>query len=240
MGNFDDGEIYPNQPLTDVACEVRFAGEMQVECERHLFWDRIRDEYPKILVPKVQDGGFPALQHYKFRSADSGRTVSVALNSLAFSEAKYSGHHSFIGEFNRLVALFHDAFPRLGSISRVGWRYINVIPFSREAHRVPLGRFLKLDIPLPSKIFESTTAMDLSWGGRCLDGDVQIKVAIVERKDVPASEGILLDIDYGQTRPGMNWERLGEVVADARTKCRGIFEDLITDDYRSYLRGETV
>ena len=39
---FDDNEVYPNQPLSDVACEVRFKGEMQVECERHLFWEAIR------------------------------------------------------------------------------------------------------------------------------------------------------------------------------------------------------
>ncbi len=240
MTHYDDEVIYPNQPLTDVASEVRFAGEMQVECERHRFWDRIRDDYPKILVPKMQEGAFAALQHYKFRSADGNRTVSVALNSLAFSETKYSGHTSFICEFKRLIGLFHEAFPRLGKINRVGWRYINVIPFSREAERVPVGRFLKLDIPLPHSMFDSTQGLDFAWSGRCLEGEVWLKVSVVERKDVPSSEGILLDIDYGQTRPGMEWERVSEIAAHARMKCRGIFEDMITDSYRAYLRGEAL
>lgn len=240
MGNFDNDALYPNQPLTDVACEVRFVGEMQVECERYKFWDRIRDAYPKILVPYAKDGSAPALQHYKFRAENDVRTVSVALNSIAFSEIRYSGHTSFINEFERLIGIFHDTYPRLGEIKRIGWRYINVISYSREEGRVPLCRFLKLDIPLPSKFFDNTSALDLSWTGQCMGGELTIHVGTLLKKDASEQEGLLLDIDFAQTRKGIAWSQIPAVIREGRSNCRKVFEDLITDGYRQYLKGETV
>jgi len=100
--SYTDDEVYPNSPLSDVACEARFPGEMRVECERYRFWDEIREQYPHIMVPHALEGQAPALQHYRFKS-DDARCVSVALNSLAYSEAKYRGHKLFIAEFLRLV-----------------------------------------------------------------------------------------------------------------------------------------
>ena len=240
MQPFNDEEIYPNQPLSDVASEIRFKGEMRVECERHLFWEEIRKEYPDILVPYFEQGQPAALQHYKFRNPDSGRTVAVALNSLVFSEANYSGHKSFIGEFGRLIALFRSVYPELGLISRVGWRYINVIPFSREDGLIPVNRFLRLDVSLPSMLFQRTAALDLHWSGRHFDGEVTIRLAAVVQKDVKQQEAMLLDIDFGKTGPKIEWADVQEVIEDARSKCRAIFENLITDKYRHYLRGETV
>ena len=240
MGQFRDDEIYPNQPLSDVACEIRFKGEMQVECQRYLFWDKIRSEYPDILVPHVQDGQAVALQHYKFRNPDNGRTVSVALNSLAFSEAKYSGHESFISEYVRLVDVFRGLYPKLGAITRVGWRYINVIPFSREDGRVPIGRFLKLNIPLHSDLFGQTSGLNLDWAGKLSDGEVHIRLAPINQKGLPGQEALLLDIDFGCMAPNIEWGASRNVIEAARKKCRGMFEDLITDDYRTYLRGESL
>ncbi|HEY2809662.1 MAG TPA: TIGR04255 family protein [Steroidobacteraceae bacterium] len=238
MAEFRDDEKYPNQPLTDVACEVRFKGEMQVESQRHLFWDEIRTQYPGILVPHMQEGQAAALQHYKFRNPDSGRTVLVALNSLVLSEPKYSGHKEFIGEFSRLVQIFQKTYPKLGNIKRIGWRYVNVMPFSREDGLVPLGRILRLEISFPGKIFDKTTALELNWRGECHGGEVILRVAVINQKET-SGEALLLDIDFGKLDPGP-WSDVRAVVENGRKVCRGIFEDLITEDYRSYLRGEKI
>jgi hypothetical protein len=148
---FDNDALYPNQPLSDVACEVRFPGEMQIECNRHLFWDQIRSDYPKIMVPFAKDGHPPALQHYRFRSETGNRTVAIALNSLVYSEGKYRGHKLFIAEFVRLVELFRATYPKISKPNRVGWRYINHLTFSREGGLTPVGRLVKLIPDLPAK-----------------------------------------------------------------------------------------
>jgi uncharacterized protein (TIGR04255 family) len=240
MAQYDDEEIYPRQPLTDVACEVRFKGDMAVECQRHLFWEKIRGEYPDIYVPFAQEGQAFALQHYKFRNSEKSRTVSVALNSLGYSEPKYSGHKSFIQEFSRLAGIFSETYPGIKHITRIGWRYINVMPYSREGSIVPLTRFVKFDVSLPSAIFQSTTALDFQWNGKCLDGDVTIRLAAAQAKAGSEQEALILDIDFGQTRADMAWKDAQSILEDARSKSRGIFEGLITDDYREYLRGKSL
>jgi len=237
---FDDNEVYPNQPLSDVACEVRFKGEMQVECERHLFWEAIRSSYVDILVPQIQEGQAVALQHYKFRDPSTTRIVSVALNSIAFSEAKYSGHKSFIDEFARLISVFRKLYPSLGQITRIGWRYINVMPFSREDGMVPLGRILKLDVSLPLDMFKRTANIDLKWTGKATDGEVIIRLSDAVQKNLPEQEAMILDIDFGRVNPEIGWDAVKGVIENVRRSCRCIFEGMITEEYRTYLRGETI
>jgi len=237
---FDPDELYPNQPLTDVAAEVRFCGDMQVECERHRFWDKIRDEYHAILVPYAEAGKSPALQHYRFRNAESGQTVSVALNSFAYSEAKYRGHKKFIAEFVRLARLFSETYPKISKLSRIGWRYINLMTFSREEGLLPLSRILKFHADLPLKMFEHSSSIDLTWASKLAGADVVLRLANVPRKEVPGQEALLLDIDYAVAAKDLSWDDVPDAVAKARVSGREIFESIISDSYRKYLRGESL
>ncbi|MCK5244887.1 MAG: TIGR04255 family protein, partial [Desulfobacterales bacterium] len=52
-------EVYPNSPLVEVVCEVRFPGELAIECRRDEFYEKIRDRYPTILFPKAGDSLSP-------------------------------------------------------------------------------------------------------------------------------------------------------------------------------------
>lgn len=235
---FDHDELYPNQPLSDVACEVRFPGEMRVECDRGVFWDQIRSDYPQILVPLAKEGQPPALQHYRFRNEDNNRTVSVALNSLVYSEKRYRGHKLFIGEFVRLVRLFRATYPKINKPNRMGWRYINLMPFSREDGSLPLGRLLKFNAELPLNLFERTKTLDFQWTGSHKEAQITLRLAAVQRKDLPGQEAVLLDIDYALEAPNLSWDDIPDNVAAARATGREIFEQMITDDYRKYLRGE--
>ena len=66
MSSEFNSEVYPNQPLVEVVFEIRFPGEVRVECERHLFWEKIRDDYPNVLVPHAQTDKAMALMPYKY------------------------------------------------------------------------------------------------------------------------------------------------------------------------------
>ena len=235
---YDD--IYPNSPLSDVACEIRFVGEMQVECERHRFWDAIREDYPDILVPLPQPGQATALQHYRFRSKTGDRAVLVALNSLAYSEAQYSGHKQFLAEFLKLVASFRRCYPKLGSVTRIGWRYINLIPFTVEDDLLPLNRFLKFRADLPLGLFDRTGKIDLQWSGLHGEATATVRLANVARKDSPGNEALLLDIDFARENAKLSWDGIATVIEELHGAGREAFEQLITDGYRDYLRGNTL
>jgi uncharacterized protein (TIGR04255 family) len=236
-----DLEVYPNSPLTDVVCEIRFPGELEVECNRHIFWEQIRADYPSILVPYAEPGKSPALSHYRFRHTDGNRHVSVALNSLAFSETKYSGHVSYIDEFARIADIFHKCFPKIDKVNRIGWRYINVIPYTRESSLVPVGQFLNASVLLAEETLKAPKVFDIRIESAIDEGTVIVHLATITRKDsAPSQEAILLDIDFGYENKGLRFSDYKRCIDRARQHNRGLFEKLITDRYRQYLRGETL
>jgi uncharacterized protein (TIGR04255 family) len=237
MGKGRDNEVYPNSPLIDVTCEIRFPGELQVECDRHTFWNKIRKTYPDVLVPQAKDGQAAALQHYRFRSVDQSRIVSVAMNSLAFSESKYSGHAKFLGEFGRLARLFHACFPKIDKVNRFGWRYVNLMPFQREQGMVPVRRFLNARIDFPMDVLSSLKNFDARFEVDRPGGLAIIRVANVLQNGQPEGETLLLDLDLIRTSDKLRFKDSVKEITKARLENRKLFEELITDEYREYLRG---
>jgi uncharacterized protein (TIGR04255 family) len=52
-------------------------------------------------------------------------------------------------------------------------------------------------------------------------------------------EALLMDFDFALTEK-IEFSRINSCVSMAHDQTRAIFENLITDDYRQYLRGETI
>jgi uncharacterized protein (TIGR04255 family) len=232
-----DDEIYPNSPLVNVACELRFAGEIEVETQRHVFWGKIRDDYPNVFVPAAVIGQPPALQHYQFGTDDKSRLVAVALNSLAFGETKYSGHCSFIKEFSRVAKIFAECYPQIDKLKRVGWRYINIIPFQREDGLVPVGRFFKTKAKLPFDVLARAKNFDARFESEHDGGVAVIRLAVVTNVQMPGIEAIQCDLDYAYEGKNLRMRNFATKIESARKCCRSIFEELVTVQYRSYLRG---
>lgn len=238
----NSSEVYPNSPLVDVACEIRFPGELEVECNRHLFWDRVREDYPHIHVPKIVAEAAPALQHYRFLSDAGNRRVSVALNSLGFSDTQYEGHKIFVEEFCRIADLFHSTFSKIDSVSRIGWRYVNLIPFAKEGDIVPVKQLLHADLLLPKNALDSPTAIDIRVEWKLDAGTAIIRLATVTREsaDTASQDALLLDIDFGCEGPDIHFKNYRTYIEAARSHNKKLFEEIITDEYRSYLRGDTL
>ena len=63
--------LYPNQPLTSVAIEVRFRGDLGVEKHRCDIQAEIRDRYPNLFVPNAQENVAPATQPFRFQDNEN-------------------------------------------------------------------------------------------------------------------------------------------------------------------------
>ncbi len=63
-------EVYPHAPLIEAVFEIRFPGEPAVECQRDEFFEMVRDQFPRVHVPKVTSGQWPSLLPYHFRTDD--------------------------------------------------------------------------------------------------------------------------------------------------------------------------
>jgi uncharacterized protein (TIGR04255 family) len=235
QSNFEE-EIYPNQPLIEVVFEIRFPGELAIECLKHNFWELIRKEYPRILVPHPSRDKALALIPYRFEKEDESSGVMLALNMMAYYSKSYPGFHEFKKEYLRIHSNFEEIF-KLKKLIRAGWRYINIIPFVREKGLIPLDRFLELGFIFPEMIPERFNILNLNFVSETDGGKITTKLETLKRND-KNGEALLLDFDYGKVGE-LRFEEIEEYIDEAHKYTRNLFEELITDSYRQYLRGDT-
>jgi len=228
---------YPNQPLVEVACEVRFYGEPSIETKRDIFYEKIRADYPLLYVPEIKPGMHPSLQHYKFENEKRDAGVSLALNSFCYFQREYQGAGKYIQEVMRLFRLADELF-KIQKYSRMGWRYINVIPFVRENDLIPLGRFLE-NAPSFSTI-ESNTYKDISFWATT-DFETESVLVRLDSSSEKDREQLVLDVDVyrGKLDKSFNSENVEELLNRLHCIGRNFFESSITDDYRDYLKGNS-
>ena len=234
---FDINEIYPNSPLVEVVCEVRFQAELDIECRRNEFYNRIRVKYPLLMIPAVQPGKAMQVQPYRFENQNRDAGIMLAIDKYSFYIRKYKGHKSFIKEFNRITAILCNIYP-LQKILRIGWRYINIIPFARENGFVPLQRFLSIGLKVPDGVSENFENLSIVFISRVSNGSITTKIETVLREE-NQQEALLLDFDFGMTH-NLSFSKLNAHVNAAHKQARQLFEELITKEYREYLRGDTV
>jgi uncharacterized protein (TIGR04255 family) len=70
------------------------------------------------------------------------------------------------------------------------------------------------------------------------DGTITTRIESIIRPD-DQQEALLLDFDFALTEK-IAFSRINSCVSRAHEQTRAIFQNLITDDYRQYLRGETI
>jgi len=230
-------KVYPNSPLVEVVCEIRFPWDLAVECQRDAFHRAVKKEFPCIFIPSPEPGQPLATRPYRFESVDTVAGVMIAVDKFAYYEKQYQHHEKFIEEFLRLADVFSRIF-ELDELSRVGWRYINVIPFSRENGILPIRRFLNLGVALPEGVSDEFENLNMVLISRAQGGTITTKFQSLMRPE-DKQEAFLLDFDFAMTE-GLRFSGLAGYVKRAHDCTRDLFEKLITDEYRRYLRGEAI
>lgn len=237
-----DDDRYPYSPLTEVVCELRFPGEIAVESARELFWDQIRDTYPAVKVPRAQAGIAPATQHYRYCAEDGSRCVAVALNSLAMSVTQYTTHKPMLEEFERLHGLFSKCYPKLRRMNRVGWRYVNYITFVRDAQgNAPVSEFFSTDLCTTSSLGTAAVRnLNVKVEVPTTEGLAIVMLSTVHDAKDATREAFSLDLDFAIETKDMDFSEGPTKLAIARKANRRVFEKMICERYRTYLRGETI
>ena len=240
-GTHSTGPLYPNQPLREVAVEIRFRGRLRVEQIRADFQDAIQEKYSLLYVPMAVPNMAPATQHFRFECPEESCGVLLAVNSISVYARDYPGFDAFFGEANRLLTI---ALGMVGNVAltRVGWRYINAIPFPRENGTLPFG-----------KIFQHTpwlaSALDGEWGAFAVTArmpfsgvSANLRLAAGADEKMTQTETLVFDIDaYSEFDPpeeNSGADRCAEEIRRMHDAAREIFERSINDDYRQFLLGD--
>jgi uncharacterized protein (TIGR04255 family) len=236
-------EVYPNQPLIEVVFEIRFPGEPAVECQRDRFFSLIRDRYPKVFVPKLKAGQAPSLSPYHFRQQDEQASILTAINRVAYTTKRYPGFAEFKVEALRVTRLFAETF-NLNRLHRIGLRYVNAIPFVREAGYIPINNFLKMGISLPLPVTDQLSSLSLSAVSGVSGGSMTTRVEHVVPED-KSNEALLLDFDFAKDAESgdestLRVDMLADYLEESHKHTKKMFESIITDDYRKFMRGEAI
>lgn len=228
-------ETYVNSPLKGVVFEIRFPGEPAVECHRDRFFERVREEFPQVFVPKVSEGAAVALSPYHFTSSDNQRSLMTALNLFAYRTTSYPGFASFQSETLRWINEFTAMFP-VSRLTRTGLRYTNVIPFA-PGSGFPLTRFLKLGVSLSDSPIHDFTKFFMAAEIPSASGSLTIQVGVAPAEH--GSEGILLDFDFARTED-LVISDVARYLDESHDATKRLFESLLTDEYRTYMRGDVL
>lgn len=229
--------VYPNQPVVEVVCEIRFPGELAMECRRDGFQAKVRKKYPHLLVPNVRDGQAIALEAYRLTNEDQTSGIMMAVHRFSYFVKTYQGHTKFQKEFLRLAQILAGIVP-LEQLNRFGLRYINVIPFARENGLLPLKRLLNLGITVPSGVSDEFQNLAIVLVNEAKGGTLTTRLEPALQQQTK-QEALVLDFDFA-FKKNLRFSKLGSYLKTAHTEIRNQFESLITDEYRQFLKGETV
>lgn len=234
--------VYPNQPLIEVAMEVRFKGELRIESSRAEFYEKIRDKYSDIYTPHALDGQSPPLQHYRFQTPDNKARARLAINSLGYSESKYQGSAKFIKESTRLYNLLNHLC-KIREITRIGWRYTNLIPFVRESGCVPILNILNSSL-VSFAVMEDIcfSSVDFNSSFQLEEANVNLSLRTAVNDQNVNEEALILDIDVFFDKNSVYESKFDDVDGSLNYLhiiARNIFEDIITQEYRNYLKGDS-
>lgn len=225
---------YPNAPVQEVIFEIRFPGEPAVECRRDEFFEKVRAEFPEVHVPRLQPGEQQAvaLMPYHFKAADRTKSVLTALNLFAFATTSYQGFRPFRDEAIRWMKEFADIF-RIQHLTRTGLRYVNVIPLVPDA---PLNTLLDVRVALGSYNAETVNNVALGLQIPRKGGTLNMRLGPLQNAEQPQ---LVLDFDYVKT-DGLSFAEIDAYLQESHEETKSLFEGLLTQPYRAYLKGETV
>jgi len=219
---------------------VKFKGNLAVETVRADFQSRITEQYPILLVPGAQQGIAPPLQPYRFEREDRLAGIQLAINSFSYYSREYPGHESFLAEIENALGIFSDMVDSI-EVTRIGWRYINAIPFTRENGLLPLSRFFREDTIFGDSFKKDIRDLSYRVTLPIKEKQLNAKLDCAELEQESGEEALLLDIDaFNIKEPALSMKPLTalEEINDLHSIAYETFESLITDNYRAFLKGD--
>jgi uncharacterized protein (TIGR04255 family) len=221
-------EIYKNSPLAEVFSEVRFNPMLTSESRRDKFHERVKDAYPYLAIPQSNQ------DPYAFTSRD--QTWSIFLSPILFAVSckKYGGFQAYKKECLRLFSIFGDVF-QSDKLVRFELRYVNMIPFGRQSGNIPLKNYLNIEINLATAAPSTLKASPLIFISQLEKGGITTRVEPVMSPG-QTQEALILDLDYANDAD-LSFKDLDAYFEEGHSRVKAHFEGLVTDRYRSIMRG---
>lgn len=126
--------------ISEVLLEIRFTPNQDISLIVGRLYEKLRDKYPEFKNLNIPDfpGNIPEFDKivkYRFYSADKKELYNLGKGILSINTLKYSGFADFQKQSEAVLKL-HKELSGLPTITRIGLRYINKIPFINEGKQI--------------------------------------------------------------------------------------------------------
>lgn len=226
-----DGALYPNQQLRAVSLETFFKGRLSTLAGFGAVQERFKDRLDNLFVPNVQPGEPFALRPYQLRPANQKESLALAMNQATYVSFDYPGFTRFVDVAMDLLAPTLEIL-RVDSLERVIHRYDNQMIIQRdERGRLPIKDILKLMLP-DGPAGDELVALDIGWSRPWTNGLTETKVWVEQQDGWCVFKWSIAAV----VSPGGAVADLRRSAESAHDEARRRFEELITDEFRSFLR----
>lgn len=226
--------MFKQIPLVEAVLEIRFPTELSIEGDKDKYYREIRKEYPKVYFPYQVREPYPLIP-YQFRSEDQKNIIGFSVNRFSIHTHDYRGFVNFKPQCLKYVTLFCKLYA-IKNLTRIGLRYINHIPFLREKNKIPINRYVKMELSVPNLASNKFDSIQISFQTESeKNGKFRISVGNEELRDTQKTETILLDFDYFLERDLVS-SKLSIYLEEAHKHIRKMFLGMLTEEYKDFMK----
>ncbi|MHA2243887.1 MAG: TIGR04255 family protein [Candidatus Hodarchaeales archaeon] len=255
MSERDITEIFQENFLVNVGCELRFLPLLEIHSDIPTFQKKIREEFPRFNVLfGVSVGGLDPfgvssqinppseLREWVFTSQDQIRTVKVGINRIVIVVKKYSEFKEFYDLISQLFEKFKNTFD-VKNYVRAGIRFTNNIVFDEEEAKNPAKAVQKLFNPLiTNERIANYDFFRINTAFRWKKEENKVTVKNNLNIDAAGNYHYIIDID-SYTEKTLTFEEIKTVFEKLNNIAVREFHDNITDeliqDLRSFNNGKS-
>ena len=223
---------FKNAPLVKAVFEIRFPAELSIECNNDKYYEKIRNKFPQIFIPKTSSSEAYALEAYQFSNIEEDEIIRFSINKFAFVTERYKNFKEFKQKCLDCMIPFCELY-KISNLNRTGLRYINHIPIVREDGSIPIEKYLKIENRFPNSVPNKFTVFSSETVARVKEG----KLRMLIRYEGLAKEIIVVDFDYFLEKE-LNTTKIPECLDSSHNHTKEIFLSLITEEYRKTMEGK--
>lgn len=231
----DLDEVFPRNPIKQVAFEVRFPLNLSIQRDLGDFQAAIFGWYPEVVREYVAFEKDERAITHTFSNKAGTQSIRIADDRFVVVYSSYEAYESFKAEVLERTSSFARMF-KVSQFTRVGLRYINNIEIPKEGQTYMVTQYVKpyIDIERVRKDGPFRFATEISMKrSSCF---LTSRTAFLLKSPEPDRGIYLLDLDaYVQQSSGL--EELDNLMNTLHGEDQREFLSHITDKYKQVMRG---
>lgn len=220
-------------PLNEAVFEIRFPARERFGVLPGRMLDKLGESFPldeeQPLAQLPAEVGPPHAPRHRFMSDDRSRMCQLGTGMVSLNHTTYIGYTSFQKDSRRIVEIAKD-LDLVGTIDRLGMRYINKIQLDRSWESI-----ITIHISAPTVLDHPATSRMFRWGTSRGDLDT-LTTAISWPIDQEDKQYLIIDLDmYQEPSRTMEIEEIMDWHLQAHEEIYQAFKACLTKSFFAFL-----